>query len=115
MHVKMKLIILVILGNLCFHSVFTACFALWPLAQIEDLILRWLDVCGGVQPDPFRGGHVLLHANIESMCLMTSSALHCGLMLNFCEYLYMCQWDDESCTLAQIVLTSAMTVPKEKH
>lgn len=60
------------LGNLYFQSVFTVCLALWPLAlQIEDLILRWLDVCGGVQPDPFRGP--------ESMCLMTSFDFHsCG-------------------------------------
>ena len=29
-------------------------------AQIEDLILRWLDVCGGVQPDPFRGDGVCI-------------------------------------------------------
>eukprot|EP00434_Breviolum_minutum_P032729 symbB.v1.2.028942.t1/scaffold3119.1/size63149/5 len=30
--------------------------------EIEDLILRWLDVCGGVQPDPFRGRYPLLDA-----------------------------------------------------
>lgn len=30
--------------------------------EVEDLILRWLDVCGGVQPDPFRGRYPLLDA-----------------------------------------------------
>ena len=37
-------------------------------AEVEDLISRWLDVVGGVQPDPFQGGARLskCHLRLEA-------------------------------------------------
>ena len=59
----------------------TCLFWLSSVAQIEDLILRWLDVCGGVQPDPFRGRwswiHVRLYlASFITMHYHSASLLH---------------------------------------